>query len=64
VLLCLLCMVNISRSCYFCCIVIVDIFSVYLFYDNCCMKLSLVINHKAITIRSENHKNQHDIRAS
>jgi hypothetical protein len=42
VFLCLLCMVNISRSCYFCCIVIVEIFSVQLFYDNCGMKVNLV----------------------
>jgi hypothetical protein len=52
VFLCLLCMVNISRSYYFRCIVIVDIFSVYLFYDNYCMKLNLVINHKEINIKS------------
>jgi hypothetical protein len=56
VFLCLVCMVNISRSCYFCCIVIVDIFGVWLFYDNNCMKVNLVINHKEIIIISENHK--------
>jgi hypothetical protein len=52
VFLCLLCIVNIYRSCYFHCIVIVDMFSVYLFYDNCCMKVKLVINHNEITINS------------
>jgi hypothetical protein len=56
VFLCLVCMVNISRSCYFYCIVIVDIFGVWLFYDNNCMKVNLVINHKEIIIISENHK--------
>jgi hypothetical protein len=43
VFLCLLCMVNISRSCYFHCIVIAEIFNVYLFYDNCGMKVNLVL---------------------
>jgi hypothetical protein len=51
VFLCLLCKVNISRSCYLCFIVIVEIFGVYLFYDNGCMKVNLVINHKEITIK-------------